>query len=223
MKYFWFIFPFFIAVALRAQTNSTPPPPNAEPPAAAPIVASTNLLVHAGAATNEGPVTEIFSDSANFDLKSRVAVYIGHVRVVDPRMKMTCDLMTATVPVSGRPDSIVAEQNVVIDAVDNGGKPFHATGDKAVYTYRVVTNETVVPPGNQRVVNLATNETVVLTGDPLPRVQRGNDWLTGETITWDRANNNFSASHFHTIFTPETKPRTNAPPAASTDRKKPNP
>jgi lipopolysaccharide transport protein LptA len=216
MKYFWFILSLFIAAALRAETNSAPASTtNAEPSATnAASLTATNPATHAGTVTNEAPVTEIFSDSANFDLKSRVAIYIGHVRVVDPRMKMTCDVMTATVPTNGRPDSIVAEQHVVIDAIDNEGKPVHATGDKAVYTYRVV--------------NLVTNETVVLTGNPLPRVQRGEDWLTGETITWDRANNNFSATRFHTTFTPETKPHTNAPhtnppPAASIDRKQSNP
>ncbi len=217
MKHFWLLFPALVAFGVQAQTNSTPPSTNAElPTAVAPTVTPTNVIAHVGAGPGESPETEIFSDSANFDLKSRVAVYIGHVRVVDPRMKMTCDLMTATVPVSGRPDSIVAEQNVVIDAVDNEGKPVHATGDKAVYTYRVInlTNETGI--------TRSTNETVVLTGNPLPRVQRGNDWLTGDTITWDRANNNFSATHFHTVFIPETKPRTNAP-TASPDRKKSNP
>jgi len=36
--------------------------------------------------------------------------------------------MTARVPESGKIDSIVAEQDVVIDGVDNPGRPVHATG-----------------------------------------------------------------------------------------------
>lgn len=199
MKKSWFILPFALGLALKAQTNSVTPGTNPEAPAVErSATVQTNSLAPTNAAP-ERPPTEIFSDSANFDLKTRVAVYIGHVRVVDPQMKMTCSLMTARVPESGKIDSIVAEQNVVIDAIDNEGKPIHATGDKAVYTYSVA--------------NSVTNETIELTGNPLPHVQKPGYDLTGVTITWDRVNNTFSATgQQHIVIRPQTNEPDTAPP-----------
>ncbi len=196
MKYLRLLLPATLALALNAQTNSSGPDTNAGPATAAPASAQTNGPAPANTTLPERAATEIFSDSANFDLKSRIAVYIGHVRVEDPQMKLTCDLMTARVPVSGRPDSIVAEQNVVIDATDNEGKPVHATSDKAIYTYRVSNN---IP-----------YETIELTGNP--QVKSPMFSGTGDSIFWDRINNTVGATHPHMLIQPETKERTNALP-----------
>jgi lipopolysaccharide transport protein LptA len=196
MKRFRFILPLAAALTLRAQTNSPPSGTVPEAPVAAPVAAaSTN-------AATGSPSTDIYSDSANFDLKSRVAVYIGHVRIEESQMKMTCGIMTASVPESGKIDHIVAEQNVVIDAVDNEGKPVHATGDKAVYVFRVV--------------NSVTNETIVLTGNP--RVEKQGGWLTGETITWDRVNNSFGATRQHMVIQQQLI-ESNVPPQQTPEKK----
>jgi len=150
-------------VALGAQTNPTAP-------AAKPA---------------ERPPTQITSDSVDFDLKTRTAVYRGHVRVDDSKMTLTCEVLTAKVPESGgKIDSIVAEQNVVIDTTDAKGQPNRATGDKVVYTYSVA--------------NSVTNETVELTGNP--RLEAPQGALTGDTIVWDKANNRVRATNQKMIF-----------------------
>ena len=164
------------ALLLRAQTNSPAPETNVPAP-----VGLTNVLpgpVHSTfpASTNaaqKGP-TEIFSDSGEFDLKTRVAVYFGNVRVVDPQMKLQCEMLTVVVPESGgRVDHIVAETNVVIDATDNEGHPVRATSQKAVYSYRVE--------------NSVTNELIELTGDPFVDSKSAKGYA--EKIVWDRAQN----------------------------------
>lgn len=196
MKYLLLIFALFAACAASAQTNlsssSNASPtvitnsPDTETPVAA---APTNSILRAA--------TEISSDSANFDLKSRIAVYIGNVHVKDPQMEMTCAIMTARVPASGRIDSIVAEQNVVIDASDDQGRPIHATGDKAVYTYKVADG--------------STNETIELSGTNTTfRSAMFNG--TGNPIIWDRLNGNIRGNHLHMfIESLPSRVRTNTP------------
>jgi lipopolysaccharide transport protein LptA len=175
------------------ETNGLP----AAPPSTLPSLAATNSATSTNTAPPARPPTEIVSDSANFDLKTRIAVYIGHVIVKDPQMTMTCGIMTAKLPESGRIDSIVAEQNVVIDAVDNQGRPVHATADKATYSYFVSGS--------------VTNEIITLTGSPYLKSE--NWWGTGETITWDRGNGSVSAKAPHMYIRPETGTGSNAIPA----------
>ncbi|MFO1478420.1 MAG: LptA/OstA family protein [Verrucomicrobiota bacterium] len=150
--------------------------------AAADVPVATNAPAPA-AAPASGAMAElkIQSHSFHFDPKSRVAVYMGSVLVQHPEMKLTlsCDLMTARVPESGKPDNVVAEQHVTIDAVDNQGKPVHAKAGKAVYTCRTS--------------NSVTNEYIVLSEDS-PEVEREGSSLTGTTITWDLVSGSFSAT-----------------------------
>jgi lipopolysaccharide transport protein LptA len=208
MKTLWLILAVGSVIALKAQTNPPPPaitpgPPllmTAEPsaPVAPTATNGAGLMASTNALPRERPPTEIFSDSADFNLKTHIAIYTGHVRVVDPQMKLTCDVLTAKVPESGgKIDSIVAEGNVVIDTADEQGRPIHATGNKAVYAYKVE--------------NSVTNETVELTGHP--RVESPMGLLTGETVVWDRLNNKFRAFGQHMIIQPEPVKPTNAPAA----------
>jgi lipopolysaccharide transport protein LptA len=190
-----------LTLARDAQAAAPAPETPADATAApAPAVVATNEPAPAAAPAHARPATEIFSDSADFNLKTHRVVYTGHVRVVDPQMKLTCGIMTATGPQSGRITNIVAEQDVVIDAVDNEGKPVHATGERAVYQYHVV--------------HSVTNETVELTGNP--RVEKTGYVATADTITWDRVNNTFRLDRPHIVIQPETKPRTNAPATSET-------
>lgn len=92
-----------------------------------------------GTQTNvSGQIVKIFSDSFRLLYQSNVATYAGHVRVVDPRMTLTCDLLTTHLGTNGSIQSITAEHNVVLTQT-NGSR---AKGDLAVYTL-VGTNETV--------------------------------------------------------------------------------
>lgn len=103
--------------------------------------------------------THILSDLLEFELESLNAVYTGNVKVYDPQMQLTCELLTARfrtnngqVEVTG----IIAETNVVIDAVDWEGRTNHATADKLVYSYSVVdgiTNQTLELSGNAWLTN----------------------------------------------------------------------
>lgn len=183
-------------VLLKAQTNATAPITNSDQAIsnAAPTVgqrfsADTNAPSHAPSQT------EISSDSGSFDQNTRIAVFVDNVVVKDPQMTLTCGIMTAHLPASEKIDSIVAEKNVVIDGQDNEGKPIHATCDKAVYTYRVL--------------NSVTNETIVLTGNPYPRIERDHSSIVGETITWDRATGHISATKQTMVLVPESNARTN--------------
>jgi lipopolysaccharide transport protein LptA len=122
--------------------------------------------------------TEIFADTFDFDMKSKVAIYQHNVRVIDPKMKLTCEALTAKLPeAGGKLDHIVAETNVVIDFSDDHGERSHAISDKAIYTYRVTRTE--------------TNEVIELTGSPI--VERPGSTLTADTIIFDRANGRLKA------------------------------
>ena len=63
--------------------------------------------------------------------------------MIDPRMTLTCELLTARFTTNGAIENIVAEQNVVLTQT-NGNT---ATGDRGIYTV-VGTNETIELIGN---------------------------------------------------------------------------
>lgn len=142
--------------------------------AAAALAAQTN----APAAKAERAPTQIFSDTLEAELKTRTAVYRGNVRVEDPQMKLTCGVLTASMPEGGkRIESIIAEQKVVVDALDEKGQNSHATAEKLVYTFKVIGN--------------VTNETIELSGNPqLTNSQLGR--LEGELIIWNKTADKFS-------------------------------
>jgi lipopolysaccharide export system protein LptA len=175
------------AFALAAQTDSQSAAPTQSP-----------ALV--GTATN-GPTT-IQSDAGQFFLKSNVFVYRGSVRVDNPQMKLTCQLLTVEAPKvdSGKFNRATAETNVVIDWTDDKG-PNHATADKAVYTY-ALTNTAAAPE-----THWATNAFVVLTGNPV--VTNVDGTYRSDPIVWDRINDVITSTNF---LKTEYYPRpTNAP------------
>lgn len=124
------------------------------------------------------PETRIEAEGpADFDLAGRRVIYHEHVRVDSANMRLTCEWLAADLPqTGGRVTNIVAESNVVMDAADEKGQKMHATGDKAVYVYRVE--------------NGVTNETVTLTGNA--RLENAQGWLTGDSIIWDRVHERLS-------------------------------
>lgn len=150
MKTFWCLLAATgFGVVLLAQTDpSKPPKPERKP-------------------------TQIDSDTLEFKLESLSAVYTGNVRVNDPQMWLTCEQLTARFRTNNSTleiESIIAETNVVIDAIDWEGRTNHATADKLVYSYSVIngtTNETVVNGiTNLTVIGGTTNQTLELTGNP---------------------------------------------------------
>jgi lipopolysaccharide transport protein LptA len=129
--------------------------------------------------------TTIESDRAEFDLNTRRAVYLGHVKVDDPEMKLQCEQLTVDLPADGdRVNHIVAEVNVIIDFSDSHGQTARATGSRAVYHYAVT--------------GVVTNESVTLTGNP--KVDSPQGTLTGDEIAWDRATGHMTATNQKMIF-----------------------
>jgi lipopolysaccharide export system protein LptA len=125
-----------------------------------------------------GP-TEIISDMADFDLNLHQAIYRGHVRVTDPEVKLTCDWLVVDLPAAGEHLShVLADTNVVVDFTDEKGEKYHVTSARAVYAYKVV--------------GAVTNETVVFTGPPKPKVVTTNSVIVSEQMTWDRVRDHFN-------------------------------
>ena len=160
------------------------------------VQAQTNAVKAAAGKAPPAP-TEINSAAADFDLNARVAVYRGHVVVVDPQMKLKCDQLVVFIPPSGeRLNHIEAQTNVVIDFADSHGQTTHALADLAVYRYLVQ--------------NGATNETVTLTGKP--QVENSQGTLTGDQIVWDRANGRLTATNPYMKSKQNIQGTTNAAP-----------
>jgi lipopolysaccharide export system protein LptA len=120
--------------------------------------------------------TEINSQSADFDINIRRAIYRGHVVVIDPKVQLRCELLSLDLPSEGgRLSHVSAETNVVIDFTGDKGEKYHVTSDKAVYIYKVA--------------NSVTNETVTFTGNP--KVETADGEITSEPMIWDRATGHF--------------------------------
>jgi len=172
-----------VAEILALVTTNTPPP---QPPAP-----KTNAP------------TKIDSDTADFDLNGRQAVYRGNVRVDSPQMKLTCAQLTVDLPpAGGRIQHVVAETNVVIDATDEKGETNHVTCDKAVYDYKVQES--------------MTNEPITLTGNP--QVVNAQGTNTADVIIWDRATGHGWEKNPHMVSSPNVnigKTDTNSPAAGT--------
>jgi lipopolysaccharide export system protein LptA len=123
------------------------------------------------------PPTQINSDAADFDLNTHQAIYRGHVQVVNPDLKLTCERLLVDLPTAGTHlNNVVVETNVVIDFSDGKGQTYHVTSAKAVYAYAVNSG--------------VTNETVTFTGSP--KVETATSTIESEPMIWDRARNRFS-------------------------------
>jgi lipopolysaccharide export system protein LptA len=181
MKIFWiYCLMLGAGLALVAQTNSGPPTTEA------PVVI-TGVKTET---PSEVRPTEIQSHSGQFFMKSNVFVYRGDVRIDNPQMKLTCELLTIEAPKvdDGKFNRATAETNVVIDWTDDKG-PNHATAAKAVYTY-TITNVTKMADA----AHFETNAFVVLTGNPIVTNVQG--VFRGDPIIWDRINDTITSPNF---------------------------
>ena len=143
------------------------------------------------------------SESFNYNLKKRLAIYEGNVRVIDSTMDLSCDKLTVVfvdkadkpapkaaekpplkggakappgpmVGMGGNVKMLIAEGNVVIINLENKSR---AISDKAIYTQ--------------------LTEQVVLTskpGNPLPKIidEKGGE-LSAPVIIYDRLTGNLGA------------------------------
>ena len=177
-------------------------------------LALTMLAVAAEAPVEVKPATPIkvrvvqegmksTSDSFDYNLRKRLAIYQGSVRVIDSTLDLSCDKLTVVfmgksdkpvpkrteksspnglvnvppgpmVGMGGNVKMLIAEGDVVIINLDNKSR---AIGDKAVYTQ--------------------LTEQVVLTsklGNPLPKIidQKGGE-LSAPLIIYDRLTGNLGA------------------------------
>ncbi len=138
--------------------------------------------------TAPGQKTEIWSKSGYYDNNTREQVFLGNVRVVDPKIILTCEQLTVNVPETGqRLSRLTAETNVVIDFVDEKSKDqkYHVTAAMAVYSYSVV--------------NSVTNETITFTGllGKPPLVDTAQGTISSEPLVWDRAAGRFIFKDYH--------------------------
>jgi len=171
------------AVISTAQTNATATaggqmlalPATNSSPTNAPETAN---VPPASAATNApakpaGQKITIRSNELQLDLAQRVNIFQDDVSVTGDQWKMTCERLLANLPPNGEHvTNIVAETNVVADFYDEKKQRWHATGDKAVYSYHVQDG--------------VTNELVWLFGNP-PRIEEGPDtnMMTGNVIVYN--------------------------------------
>ena len=138
--------------------------------------------------TNSVPFTEtdIISKRASFDMKTSTIIYQGDVRIKDPRMDLSCEVLTVKLAPEGggKIESSIAETNVVIDFIDEKGQRIHATGGKVIYRY------TVTPT--------STNDVMELMDNPLLHTSEV-DW-SGGVISFDRINNTVKGDHSRVII-----------------------
>lgn len=190
-----------------AQTNGEPTtPPPSEPGTTNQPESGLAPSTATSTETNTPALTEthIHSDSVELGIKSRSAVYRGNVRLVDPRIELTCEQLSAYVPEQGkRVEKVVAETNVVITAVDEKGITNRAYADRAVYTYQVT--------------DAGTNEVVELTGASEPHIERPEGDLYGNPIIWDRSRNHVVAKNQRMVYRGDPSAVTNLAPKAGTN------
>ena len=182
MKIFLPVIMFFAAAAFASAAVTNALKPVVANPARSPFKLGAAQLRPLNTTTNGA--TEILSKSASFDLKSHTAIYVGDVRVRDPRMELACESLTVKLAGEGggKFQSVVAETNVTIDIMDEKGQRVHCTGGRATYTY--------------------VRETMELTDNP--RVWSAQGWCSGDVITYDRVNNTIRVTNPHTEFASPT-------------------
>jgi lipopolysaccharide transport protein LptA len=105
-----------------------------------------------GAKSPSNDSAEIYS--REYFLSPESALFRGGVRIEHPQMNWSCEEVTLLSTAELGKDSrvLIAEPAVVFDVVDDQGRGFHGTGDKAVYTHRITPT--------------MTNDLVELTGKP---------------------------------------------------------
>ena len=123
------------------------------------IVAEKTQVIDSSWVNDETNCTVITSESLSFNQKKQVAVFSDNVVVTDPQVQIHADRLTVLFSEANQIVSLEGYGNVVIEKDDKKG-----FGSKATY--------------------VASIGTIVLTGSP--RIERGQDILSGEIITFYR-------------------------------------
>ena len=181
MKKIWLVCFAGAALALNAQTNLPTPAPE-------PLFPPVTMPTGPGMAPRRD--TQIDSDSGEFRQKTSTVIYRGNVRVNDPQMILTCDLLTLEAPKLpvGKFVQTTASGNVVIDFVDDKGQTNHATAGEAIYTYCIT--------------NGITNAVITLTNSPVVSSPQG--VLRGAAVIWDRIHDTVFVPAVQTSIHPGT-------------------
>jgi lipopolysaccharide transport protein LptA len=115
---------------------------------------------------------ELLADAFDFDSQTGLAVWRRNVRGQNPKLNLTCELLTASTT-SNKLDRIIAETNVLLKITETNGVST-ARGDKAVYS--------------------TSTETLVLSGtDPMIESESSHFQLRASLITYDLENRKLRA------------------------------
>ena len=140
-----------------------------------------------------------------YRLGTNSAFFQGGVKVIHPQMNLNCKTLSFDVPEgSERAQTMVAQDSVDFDLVDEKGQKIRGTGQRAVYTY----NATAA----------GTNDLVEMTGNAMLTMTNGSSFQNS-IIILDRANGKVmapgkyqihgvttaSASLTNTAFSPKAK------------------
>ncbi|MDD2236748.1 MAG: LptA/OstA family protein [Kiritimatiellae bacterium] len=109
-----------------------------------------------------GDVTVVTSDRLVFDYKKQYALFEGNVLVSDPEMDLKAQSLIIKFSEESEVQSIVAKTGVIIEQADK-------RAEAGVAVYDVISGKVVLEDN--------------------PRVRRGKDILTGDTITFWRDEN----------------------------------
>ena len=145
------------------------------------ILAATDPIASAVRGNKGKPrgTTTVTSDRLEFDYKDYVALFEGHVKIVDPEFTLTADQMLIFFENTNEVARVDAVGHVNMVSLDR-----KATCGKAVYT--------------------RSNGAIVLTGDPV--VSKGQNTLRGQKITvWVGDNRVDVEGGVQLQGTPETK------------------
>ena len=152
---------------------------------------------------SEREFADIFA--REYRLGTNAALFQGGVRVTHPQMTLNCETLSFDVPQGGgRAQTIIAQDSVDFDLVDEKGQKVCGTGQKAVYTYSVT--------------GAGTNDLVELTGNSRLTMTNGSSFQNS-IIIMDRANGKVmapgkyiihgvaaaGAGATNTVFSPKTK------------------
>ena len=149
--------------------------------AASALLAATDPIASAvrGGKGKPRGTTTVTSDRLEFDYKDYVALFEGHVKIVDPEFTLTADQMLIFFENTNEVARVDAVGHVNMVSLDR-----KATCGKAVYT--------------------RSNGAIVLTGDPV--VSKGPNTLRGQKITvWVGDNRVDVEGGVQLQGTPETK------------------
>jgi len=142
------------------------------------------------------PATRQFADISadEYSVTQELALFRRNVRIDHPQMNWVCGKMTAQLPPPGeKRSSILAEQAVAFDLVDDHGQKVHGTCEKAVYTY----DSTAA----------AITDLIKLTGNPT--LQTTNGTFQNPIIILDRANHKLIAPGKYKLAGSTSMARTN--------------